>query len=142
MLKSDLKNKKVTKKFLKKIIAQNQDDLRIISALCSGALVNQSEIKFLKQNKVFLIPLERKNKEIDNSNEKIFSILKFEFIEQSKSKNINLEKKELFLELIAIDTFKKKENFEIVILFLNNTAITLTSEVVEVTLEDLTEIND
>tara|TARA_B100000941_G_C28047815_1_gene322951 strand:+ start:65 stop:463 length:399 start_codon:yes stop_codon:yes gene_type:complete len=132
----------VTKKFLKKIIAQNQDDLRIISALCSGALVNQSEIKFLKQNKVFLIPLERKNKEIDNSNEKIFSILKFEFIEQSKSKNINLEKKELFLELIAIDTFKKKENFEIVILFLNNTAITLTSEVVEVTLEDMTEIND
>lgn len=132
----------MTQKFLKKIIAQNQDDLRIISALCSGALVNQSEIKFLKQNKVFLIPLERKNKEIDNSNEKIFSILKFEFIEQSKSKNINLEKKELFLELIAIDTFKKKENFEIVILFLNNTAITLTSEVVEVTLEDMTEIND
>lgn len=132
----------MTKKFLKKIIAQNQDDLRIISALCSGALVNQSEIKFLKQNKVFLIPLERKNKEVDNSNEKIFSILKFEFIEQSKSKNINLEKKELFLELIAIDTFKKKENFEIVILFLNNTAITLTSEVVEVTLEDMTEIND
>tara|TARA_B100000282_G_C31312612_1_gene300675 strand:- start:32 stop:430 length:399 start_codon:yes stop_codon:yes gene_type:complete len=132
----------MTKKFLKKIIAQNQDDLRIISALCSGALVNKSEIKFLKQNKVFLIPLERKNKEIDNSNEKIFSILKFEFIEQSKSKNINLEKKELFLELIAIDTFKKKENFEIVILFLNNTAITLTSEVVEVTLEDMTEIND
>ena len=99
MLKSDLKNKKVTKKFLKKIIAQNQDDLRIISALCSGALVNQSKIKYLKKNKVFL-------------------------------------------ELIAIDTFKKKENFEIVILFLNNTAITLTSEVVEVTLEDLTEIND
>tara|TARA_Y100000816_G_scaffold71921_1_gene48225 strand:- start:1701 stop:2099 length:399 start_codon:yes stop_codon:yes gene_type:complete len=132
----------VTKKFLKKIIAQNQDDLRIISALCTGALVNKSEIKFLKQNKVFLIPLERKNKEIDNSNEKIFSILKFEFIEQSKSKNINLEKKELFLELIAIDTFKKKENFEIVILFLNNTAITLTSEVIEVTLEDMTEIND
>ncbi len=132
----------MTKKFLKKIIAQNQDDLRIISALCSGALVNKSEIKFLKQNKVFLIPLERKNKEVDNSNEKIFSILKFEFIEQSKSKNINLEKKELFLELIAIDTFKKKENFEIVILFLNNTAITLTSEVVEVTLEDMTEIND
>ncbi len=132
----------MTKKFLKKIIAQNQDDLRIISALCTGALVNKSEIKFLKQNKVFLIPLERKNKEIDNSNEKIFSILKFEFIEQSKSKNINLEKKELFLELIAIDTFKKKENFEIVILFLNNTAITLTSEVIEVTLEDMTEIND
>lgn len=132
----------MTKKFLKKIIAQNQDDLRIISALCTGALVNKLEIKFLKQNKVFLIPLERKNNEIDNSNEKIFSILKFEFIEQSKSKNINLEKKELFLELIAIDTFKKKENFEIVILFLNNTAITLTSEVIEVTLEDMTEIND
>ena len=46
------------KKFLKKIIAQNQEDLRVISALCSEAKILQSEIKFLKDNKIFLISLE------------------------------------------------------------------------------------
>ena len=33
----------MAEKFLKKIITQNQDDLRIISALCSGAKIKQSE---------------------------------------------------------------------------------------------------
>ena len=52
----------MTKRFLKKIIAQNQEDLRVISALCSEAKIKQSEIKFLKDNKIFLISLERENK--------------------------------------------------------------------------------
>ena len=50
-------------KFLKKIIAQNQEDLRVISALCSESKIKQSEIKFLKKNKIFLISLEREDKE-------------------------------------------------------------------------------
>ena len=79
----------MAEKFLKKIITQNQDDLRIISALCSGAKIKQSEIKFLKENKIFLISLQRENKEKANSNEKINSIIKFEFIDESKSKNID-----------------------------------------------------
>ena len=64
-------------KFLKKIIAQNQEDLRVISALCSEAKIKQSEIKFLKENKIFLLSLERENKEKSNSKEKINSILGF-----------------------------------------------------------------
>ena len=95
-------------KFLKKIIAQNQDDLRVISALCSESIIKQSEIKFLKENKIFLISLERKNKENKNSKEKINSILKFEFIEESKSKNIDQNDKENFLELLAIESYKKQ----------------------------------
>ena len=60
----------MTKKYLKKIIAQNSEDLRTISAICSEALVNQSEIKYLKKNKVFLIPIERSQKE--NNKNKYF----------------------------------------------------------------------
>ena len=41
------------KKFLKKIIAQSAEDLQIISACCSEAKVNISEIKFLPSNKIF-----------------------------------------------------------------------------------------
>ena len=130
------------KKFLKKIIAQNQEDLRVISALCSEAKILQSEIKFLKDNKIFLISLERENKEKDNSKEKINSILKFEFIEKSQSKNISQNNEENILELLAIDLFKKQNNIEIILLFSNNGIITLYAEIMEVTLEDLKQVND
>ena len=69
-------------KFLKKIIAQNQEDIRVISALCSEAKVKLTDIKFLKKNKIFLISLIRDNKEKADSKEKINSIIKFEFIEE------------------------------------------------------------
>ena len=126
----------MAEKFLKKIITQNPDDLRIISALCSGAKIKQSEIKFLKENKIFLISLQRENKEKSNSKESINSILKFEFIEESKSKNINQNNEENVLELLAIESYKKGHNFEIVLLFSKNRFITFSSEVIEVTLED------
>ena len=123
--------------FLKKIIAQNPEDLRVISALCSESKIKQSQIKFLRGNKVFILPLERENKESMEKYKKINSILKFEFIENSKSKNIDQNEKENILQLLAIDLFKKENNFEIVLLFLNNAAITLSAEIVEVTLEDV-----
>ena len=125
------------KRFLKKIIAQSPEDLRIISALCSNSKIKQSEIKFLKKNKVFLIPLERNLREKFNKNNKINSIIKFEFVDSSKSKNINQKNNENILQLLTIELFKSEKNFEIVIFFLNNAAITLSAEVLEVTLEDL-----
>jgi len=132
----------MAEKFLKKIIAQNQEDLRVISALCSEAKIRQSDIKFLKDNKIFLISLERKNKEKNNPKEKINSILKFEFIDKSQSKNINQNNNENILVLLAIDVFKKENNYEIILLFSNNGIITLSAEIMEVTLEDLRTSND
>ena len=132
----------MAEKFLKKIIAQNQEDLRVISALCSEAKIRQSDIKFLKDNKIFLISLERENKEKNNPKEKINSILKFEFIDKSQSKNINQNNNENILVLLAIDLFKKENNYEIILLFSNNGIITLYAEIMEVTLEDLKQAND
>ena len=132
----------MSEKFLKKIIAQNQEDLRIISALCSEAIIKQSEIKFLKENKIFLISLERKNKEKINSNETINSILKFGFIEKSRSKNIDQNNETNILKLLAIDLFKMKKNYEIVLLFSNNGIITLEAEVIEIELDNVEKIND
>tara|TARA_Y100001936_G_scaffold246693_1_gene291088 strand:+ start:1905 stop:2303 length:399 start_codon:yes stop_codon:yes gene_type:complete len=132
----------MSERFLKKIIAQNHEDLRVISALCSGAQIKQSELKFLKENKIFLISLQRENKEKQNNKEKINSILKFEFIEQSKSKNIDQNDQENTLELFAIETFKKLNNNEIILLFSNNAIINLFCEVIECTLEDVKVVND
>ena len=132
----------MAEKFLKKIIAQNQEDLRVISALCSESKIKQSEIKFLKKNKIFLISLEREDKENINKDKKINSILKFEFIDKSQSKNINQNNNENILVLLAIDLFKKQNNYEIILLFSNNGIITLDAEIMEVTLEDLKQAND
>tara|TARA_Y100000031_G_C8189417_1_gene370644 strand:- start:758 stop:1165 length:408 start_codon:yes stop_codon:yes gene_type:complete len=124
------------KKFLKKIIAQSPEDLQVISACCSEAKVNTLEIKYLPSNKIFLLSILRIDKENENNKNLINSIIKFEFIESSKSKNIDQNNSNLLLELLAIDIFKKDHNFEITLLFSKNRFITLTTEIVEVTLED------
>mgnify|MGYP001163618049 CR=1 FL=1 len=130
------------KKFLKKIIAQSPEDLRIISACCSGAKVKTSEIKYLPKNKIFLLSLVRLDKENENSEKLINSIIKFEFIDSSKSKNINQNDVDNLMELFAIDIFKKDYDLEISLLFSENRLITLTAEVIEVTLEDQNIRND
>ncbi len=130
------------KKFFKKIIAQSPDDLQIISACCSEAKVKTSEIKYLSSNKIFLLSLLRFDKENENNKNSIKSILKFEFIQSSKSKNIDQNSPKILMELIAIDVFKKENNFEIILLFSKNRFITLSSEVIEVTLEDQKQEND
>ena len=127
------------KKFLKKIIAQSPEDLQIISACCSEAKVKTSEIKYLHLNKIFLLSLLRFDKENENHNSPINSIVKFEFIYRSKSKNIDQRNKNNILELLAIDILKNKNNFEIIILFSNNSVIKLETEIIDVTLEDLIE---
>ena len=124
------------KKFLKKIIAQSQEDLQIISACCSEAKVKISEIKYLPSSRIFLLSLLRIDKENEKNKNSINSIVKFEFIESSKSKNINQNNPNMLLELLAIDIFKRNHNFEITLLFSKNRFITLKTEVIEVTLED------
>ena len=127
--------------FLKKVIAQSPDDLQIISAICAESKVKISDIKYLPSTKIFLLSVLRMDKETTNG-KPINSVVKFEFIESSKSKNIDQHNPDLTLELFAIDIFKKKENFEIVLLFSKNGIITLSTEVIDVTLEDQKIEND
>ena len=129
------------KKYLAKIIAKDPNGLQVISACCSEGNVKIDEIKFLKENKIFLLSIERFNKEKDES-QKIRSICKFEFVDRVKSKNIDQNDKNSILELLAINLFKLRENFEITLLFNNNAFITLSTEVLEVTLEDQNKLND
>ena len=130
------------KRFFKKIIAQTPEDLRLISALCSDSLTVSNKIKYLKDNKIFLIPIERPLNELGKKNKKIESILKFEYIEKSKSKNIIQDNDNKSLKLITIDIFKKNNNFEISLLFSDNAAINLETEIIEATLEDFKKVND
>ena len=132
----------MSKKYFAKIIAKDSQGLQIISAYCSESRVKIHEIKYLKQNKIFLLSIQRLSREIDDSKDKINSILKFDYISSSKSKNIDQNNPDLIIELLAINLFKRDHNYEITLLFSNNAIITLSAEIIEATLEDQRKIND
>ena len=130
----------MNKKYLAKIIATDNEGLQMISTYCAGAKVKISEIKFLKSNKIFLLSIKRAKIESGQENKKINSICKFDFIDEVKSKNINQKNKDLILELIGIDFLKNKDEYEINLIFNNNSHISLKSETIEVRLEDQNEV--
>ena len=130
------------KKYQAQIIATDNEGLQMISACSAGAKVKVSDIKYLQSNKVFLLSIERIKIETDQENQKINSICRFDFVDKVKSKNINQKNDNLFLELIAIDFMKNKDNYEINLIFENNAHIALTTETIEVRLEDQNEINE
>ena len=131
----------MSKKYLAKILARDLNGLNLISLYCHKSILKVSDIKFLKKNKIFLLSLQRNSIKAKNKN-KVLSICKFEFIDQARSKNINQYSLKKDLSLLAIDTIKTKKGFEFNLLFSNNSFITLSSEIIEVTLEDLKEIKN
>ena len=129
------------KKYLSKIIANDNEGLQMISACCAGAEIKVSEIKYLQKKKVFLLSLKRTKIETENEGKKVNSICKFEFVDSVKSKNINQDDIDQKLELITMDYLKNNDNYEISLIFTNNAYITLSTEIIEVTLDDQNKIN-
>ena len=128
------------KKYLAKIIANDQEGLQMISACSAGAKVKVLDIKYLASNKVFLLSIERTKVETGQNDKKINSICRFDFVDKVKSKNIDQSNQELVLELIGIDYLKNNTDYEISLIFSNNAHIALTTETIEVRLEDQNEI--
>ena len=128
------------KKYLVQIIATDNEGLQMISACTAGAKVKVADIKYLASNKVFLLSLERTKIETDQADKIINSICRFDFVDKVKSKNIDQKNEELVLHLIAIDYLKNKDDYEINLIFDNNAHIALTTETIEVNLEDQNEI--
>ena len=130
----------MTKKYLAKIIATDNEGLQLISAYSTGAKVKVANIKYLASSKVFLLSIERTKVETNQDLKKINSICRFDFVDKVKSKNIDQKNTKLVLELLAMDYLKNKDDYEINIMFKNNAYIALTTETIEVRLEDQNEI--
>ena len=130
------------KKYSAQIIATDNEGLRMISACSAGAKIKVADIKYLASNKVFLMSIERNKVETNKKSEKINSICRFDFVDKVKSKNINQKNNKLILELLAIDFMKNKNDYEINLIFNNNSHIALTTEAIEVRLEDQIQIKD
>ena len=129
-------------KYLAKIIANDQEGLQMISACIAGSKTKVSDIKYLSTNKVFLLSIERTKVESDQKNKKINSVCRFDFVYKVKSKNIDQFDKKIILELIGIDYLKNKDDYEINLIFDKNKHIVLTTETIEVRLEDQNEIKE
>ena len=131
----------MNKKYLSKIIANDNEGLQMISACCAGAEIKVSDIKYLQANKVFLLSLKRTKIESENKGKKVNSICKFEFVDSVKSKNIKQDDIDQKLELITMDYLKNNDNYEISLIFTNNAHITLSTEIIEITLDDQNKID-
>jgi len=130
------------KSYLAQIIATDNEGLQMISACISGSKVKIENIKYLAANKVFLLSFERSKIESNEENKKIRSICRFDFVDKVKSKNIDQRNNEQVLELLAVDFMKNNNDYEINLIFNNNAYIILTTETIEVRLEDQNEIKD
>ena len=130
------------KKYLAKIIATDNEGLQMVSACSAGAKVKVGDIKYLPSNKVFLLSMKRNRVEVDQEDKNINSICRFDFVDKVKSKNIDQKNNGLILKLIAIDYLKNNDDYEINLIFNNNAHIALTTETIEVRLEDQNEIKD
>ena len=127
-------------KYFAKIIANDLEGLQMISACSSAAKVKISDIKYLASNKVFLLSIERIKVENENEDKKVNSILRFDFVDKVRSKNIDQSNQEAVLELVGIDYLKNNDVYEINLIFNNNAHIALSTETIEARLEDQSEI--
>ena len=126
-----------------KLIGKNLEDLKVISAYSQDSLVSIKDMVFLKKNRIFVMIINRfmwedVKKEKFMQNKRIRSAIKFEGILKVKSKKINQNNRSKLLEFLAIECkeiFGK--NYEINFFFSGGGIITLISEFIEVSMNDL-----
>ena len=126
-----------------KLLGKNQEDLKIISAYLQDSILIVKDIVFLKQNKTFVMIVNRfmweyVEKGVFRQNKRIRCAVKFEEVIKVESKNINQKNKDKPLECLAIECSSVfGEIYKINIFFAGDSIITIISEVIEVTLHDL-----
>ena len=125
-----------------KLIARTDEDLRIISAHLQDSIASTENIANLKDNKIFLMQLNRfmwedVEKGVFRKNKRIRTILKFDNIIEVNSKNISQTNKDNFLDFLAIESQQTPdENYEMKLIFSGDAIIRVIAEVIEVTLDD------
>ena len=126
-----------------KLICRNQEDLKVISAYLQDSIVTIGDIIFLKQNRTFVMVVNRfmwedVEKGLLRYNKRIRCAVRFEDVFKVKSKNVNQKKQNKPLECLTIKSeVMPNETYQIKIFFSGDGIITIFSEVIEVSLQDL-----
>ena len=125
-----------------KLIARTDEDLRIISAHLQDSIASTENIANLKDNKIFLMQLNRfmwedVEKGVFRKNKRIRTILKFDNVIKVNSKNRSQTNKDNVLDFLAIESQQTPdENYEMKLIFSGDAIIKVIAEVIEVTLDD------
>ena len=125
-----------------KLLALNNDDLKVLSAHLQDSVVLVKDIIFLKKSRTFLMMVNRFMWEdiergIFRENKRIRCAVKFENVLEVKSRNINQKKKDKILELLSIDSEIKNNKKELLITFAGNNEIILIVEEINILLDDV-----
>ena len=126
-----------------KLLGKNQEDLKVISAYLQDSILIIRDIVFLKQNRTFVIIVNRfmwedVEKGVFRQNKRIRCAVKFDEVIKVESKNINQKNKNKLLECLAIKCSSIfDETYKIKIFFAGDSIITIISEVIEVAMHDL-----
>ncbi len=125
-----------------KLIANSEEDLRVISAHLQDAIVAIPNIANLKKNRIFLLQLNRfmwedVEKGVFRKNKRIRTILKFDNVVGVSSKNISQTNNTRFLDFLAIESnVLNDKSYDIKLIFSGDSIIKVNSEVIDVTLDD------
>ena len=125
-----------------KLLANSEEDLRVISAHLQDSITQVKNIAHLKKNRIFLIQFNRFmwediEKGVFRKNRRIPSVLKFDNILDVFSKNINQKKSDRFLDFLAIETkCLSDKSYQIKLNFAGGILIKLNAEIIECFLED------
>ena len=126
-----------------RLIAYNQEDLKVVSAYLQDSILAVKDMAFLKKNKTFIMMTNRfmwedAEKGVFRNNKRIRCAVKFDEVIKVESKNINQKNKNKPLECLAIkckSVFDK--SYEIKIFFSGDSIITIVSEIIEVAMQDI-----
>jgi len=125
-----------------KLVANSDEDLRVISAHLQDSIVYTSDIANLKKNRIFLMQLNRfmwedVEKGVFRKNKRIRTILKFENVISVLSKGINQKNKSRFLDFLAMENnILANKTYEVKLIFSGDAVIRVNTEVLDVTLDD------
>ena len=125
-----------------KLLATSDDDLRVIAAHLQDAIVSVKDIANLKNNRIFLIQLNRfmwedVEKGVFRKNKRIRTVLKFDNVMSVFSKNINIKNDKNFLDFLTIESnLLNDKSYEIRLIFSGDSVIKIKAEVIDVSLDD------
>jgi len=134
-----LREKEIIMSNILKLIAQNDEQLTILSSLAQDSIIKSNEMGYDKKNKRFALLMNRYRHEEENPS-RIRTAIHFDYVESIKSVGIDKESKDEILVLLAIRfEIKSKPSGSIFLEFSNNKSISFDVESVEAFLTDMGE---
>jgi len=122
-----------------KLIAQDDEQLTIISSLAQDSIIKSNEMGYDKKTKRFALLMNRYRHEEENPS-RIRTAIHFDFVDSVKSVGIDKETNDDILVLLAIRfEAKSKPSGSIFLEFSNNKSITFDVESIEAFLTDMGE---